>query len=252
VRKPSLVFLHGWGQSSKVWFLQTGILTSEFDILTIDLPGHGNAAEAPAEQWLELLERQFPEGPIVLVGWSLGAMLSIQLALKCMTQVVGLVLVAATPCFRQRADWPHGCADDKFSDFERGVEKASARAMSKYFSLMFHGDPISRPEYNQLVRRAVDRKSPAGQDALEKGLDLLSNLDLRKDIQQLKVPCLLIHGENDAVVPLGAGNIMEKCIPDAKLVVFPACGHAPFLTQAERFNQTLEDWCRQRISIESY
>ncbi|MFQ5356061.1 MAG: alpha/beta fold hydrolase [Mariprofundaceae bacterium] len=250
--KVTLIFLHGWGQSSKVWFLQTGSLASEFEVLAIDLPGHGKAAEAPAEQWLELLARQLPEGPLILVGWSLGAMLSIQLAHKCKAQVVGLVLVAATPCFRQRADWPHACTDDDFSGFERGVVEASARAMSRYFSLMFHGDAISRSEYNLLVRKAVDRDSPAGQDALAKGLDLLSNLDLRKGIQQLEVPCLLIHGENDAVVPLGAGKVLEKCIPDAKLVVFPACGHAPFLTQAERFNQTLEDWCRQRISIESY
>lgn len=249
---PLLVFLHGWGQSSKIWSLQKKRLAHHFRLLTLDLPGHGQAPDLPVEQWKTYLLAQLPRESCILVGWSLGGMLAIQLALQQHANVSGLVLVATTPRFCSALDWPYGCSDDVFDSFKQGVVQSSIKALGSYFSLMFLGDTLTRSEYNHLAREVVDRKYLPRQEGLEKGLELLAMLDLRKDIHRLKTPCLVIHGESDRIIPIGAGRFLAEALADAELVVFPNCGHAPFLTFPEKFDLTLEDWCRNRLFTEKH
>jgi pimeloyl-[acyl-carrier protein] methyl ester esterase len=245
---PLLVFLHGWGQSSKIWSLQKKRLAHHFRLLTLELPGHGQAPDLPVGQWRTYLSQQLPREPFILIGWSLGGMLAIQLALEPHSNISGLVLVATTPRFCSACDWPHGCSDDMLDGFRQSVAQSSIKALSSYFSLMFLGDTLSRSDYNHLAREVVDRKHLPGQGGLEKGLELLAMLDLRKDIQRVKTSCLVIHGESDRIIPAGAGRFLAESMADAELAMFPDCGHAPFLTYPEKFDLTLEAWCRNRLS----
>ena len=239
-----LVFFHGWGQSVRVWHGQQAHFSSEWPVSALNLPGHGGAADAMACEWVNISQAGLPEEPSVLVGWSLGGMLAIELAHRQPERVAGLVLVSTTPCFRNKPGWTHGCSDAVFRDFESGVQENSAKAMSRFFALMLHGDDLTRPEYNDIARAAVDRTHPASADGLRQGLSLLGDLDLRDLLTGIKAPCLVMHGDEDAVVPLAAGEYLAEHIPGAALEGFEGCGHAPLLTQAGKFNQRLEDWCR--------
>ena len=61
------------------------------------------------------------------------------------------------------------------------------------------------------------------------------NEDLTSLIPNIDVPTLLVWGQSDDAVPLSDGQLMEKLIPDAGLVVFEGCGHYAFLEQGGRF-----------------
>jgi len=247
--KPCLAFVPGWGQSSKVWFSQIPRFSPGYSVRAINFPGHAGLPEAPAGQWPDRLLQQCPNRPVIMIGWSLGGMLALQLALRYRSRISGLVLVSATPCFCKKEGWEHGCEDAVFEEFKQGVAMHSIKIMSRFFALMFHGDALPRPAYNRLARAVVNRKHPPTRKALETGLEILSNLDLREDLDNIHLPCLVLHGENDTVVPLAAGQALAAGIPDACFLGFPDCGHAPFLTQADRFNHILEDWCRNPESI---
>ncbi|HKJ83670.1 MAG TPA: alpha/beta fold hydrolase [Mariprofundaceae bacterium] len=242
-----LVLIHGWGQSAAVWHGQSTVLSERFMVHAPNLPGHGGAAGLPPERWGESLLETIPDGA-VLVGWSLGGMLAIQLAQAHPERIAGLALVGTTPCFCMRSDWPHGCADEVFEGFVQGVEAQSARMMSRFFALMLHGDRLSRPEYNAVARAAIDRRRPPSEQALKDGLTLLDQLDLRATLSAIDAPCLVMHGESDGVVPVAAARYLSERIDGAAFVSFEQCGHAPFLTQAERFNRELEAWCLKSIS----
>ncbi|MDX8408369.1 MAG: alpha/beta fold hydrolase [Mariprofundaceae bacterium] len=247
-----MVFIHGWGQSASVWFEQQCFANARF----INLPGHGGAPDAPdtstaedtATAWLETLAARLPEQPCILIGWSLGGMLAMQLAHSMPAKLAGLVLVGSTPCFTRKADWQHGCDTATFTAFEQGInapEKERLRALSRFFALMLHGDALSRQTFNQLARRAVDRHHPASPTGLTQGLSLLAEMDLRPIVGHLAVPTLVMHGEQDAIVPLAAGRELASQIAQADWHGFTGCGHAPFLSQPQQFNDTLEEWCQK-------
>ncbi len=234
----SWLFVHGWGQSRQIWHQQMDAFpAAEF----INLPGHGQRSERPLEQWTNALCAR--ENPGILIGWSLGGLLAMQLALQQPERVRALVLVATTPCFCRRPDWPHACHDEVFAGFEQALATQSSTLMGRFFALMLHGDALSRQQYQHLARTSVDRRRPPTPRALATGLQILKQTDLRPRLSAIRCPVLIMHGMQDAIIPLAAASWLQQQLPRAELHTFDPCGHAPFLTHTDTFNRTLEDWC---------
>ena len=236
--KP-LVFMHGWAQSQQIWFQQHELFEGA---LFLNLPGHGGQPDLPADQWADYLLTQLPEEPSLLLGWSLGGMLAMQLAHLYPERVDGLALVSTTPRFRADDNWPHGSSDKVFNGFRQAIESGSPKALNRFFALMLHGDEITRSDFNRLAKAAVDRENRVSEAGVKGALELLESVDLREQIATITQPTLVIHGEADAIVPCAAGLWLTKHIPDNKQLFLPDCGHAPFLTQPEQFNSTLHTW----------
>lgn len=235
--KP-LVFLHGWGQSRQIWFQQFAAFP---EAKFLNLPGHGG--EPDCESWPENILAQLPDEPCILVGWSLGGMLAMRLAAAYPQRIASLVLVSTTPRFRNTSDWHNGCSDAVFDDFRHGVESGSAKTMSRFFAMMLHGDGLVRSQFNQLTKSAVDRANTVTRQGLMQGLQILGETDLRGIVADIRQPTLVMHGANDAIIPVAAGSFLAEELADATWYPFYTCGHAPFLTQAQTFNEQLEAWC---------
>ncbi len=245
--KPALVFLHGWAQSPLAWRWQRAWFESRgFRVKTPGLPGHGDAPDAPGEDWTGILARALPDAPLVLVGWSLGGLLAMKLALAMPKRVAGLALVGATPCFRARPDWPHGADEASFLTFVHAAESGAPRLLQRFFLLMLHGESFSRAEMHALAQTVVDKRHPPTRQGLLAGLSLLESCDLRPESQRIHTPTLVVHGEQDAVTPPAAGRWLAEHLPRGRWHPMPG-GHAPHLAQPKAFNQTLEAWCETII-----
>ena len=240
-----IVFLHGSAQSKQIWFQQRAQFPNA---LFLNLPGHGGDEDVPFEQWVEKIAEQLPDQPCLLVGWSLGGMLAMQIAVAFPQRIAALALISTTPRFKTTENWPHGSSEDQFKGFGEAVTSGSPKALNRFFALMLHGDEISRRDYNQIAKAAIDREKSVSRSGLEGGLALLEKLDLRQLITKIKQPTLLMHGENDAVIPVQAGIWLAEQFEDKsrETEIFDNCGHAPFLTQPEQFNQTLHTWWQQQ------
>jgi pimeloyl-[acyl-carrier protein] methyl ester esterase len=83
-------------------------------------------------------------------------------------------------------------------------------------------------------------KQPDGH-ALRAGLQILLTTDLRGKLADISQPVLLLHGENDVITHVDAAKWMHQQLPHAKLVGFPHCGHAPFLSHPNQFITSLYD-----------
>jgi len=248
--KPALVFMHGWSGSIQVWHGQTEYFSGKWPVQCVNLPGHGGAPDVPDGAWTDRLRGALPDRSYVLVGWSLGGMLSLQLAHACPDRLAGLVLASSTPCFRAKAGWMHGCPGEEFSEFRRALEEDAGKLLGQFFTLMLHGDALSGSRRNAIAEEVIDRRRPPSTQALRTGLQILDRLDLRPLLVDIRVPTLVMHGEYDAVVPVAAGRYLAEHLPEASLHVMH-CGHAPHLTQTDEFNHTLEAWCRNNISTRS-
>lgn len=235
------VFLHGWGQSRQIWQKQQEFFP---DATFLDLPGHGGREDA--SDWIKSIAKQLPESPCTVIGWSLGGILAMKIALKYPEKIAALVLVSTTPSFCSKEGWEHGCSDELFQAFRSGIETNSAKTMSRFFALMFQGDEISRQVYNDIARMAVDRANPPSEAGLRRGLEQLQKCDLRHQLSQIQQPALVIHGMEDAVIPVSAGQQLAQGLTDSSWHPFSHCGHALFLSHSNIFNEALEAWCHKR------
>jgi len=239
MRAP-LVFLHGWAQSRQIWQRQQQAFPGA---TFFKLPGHGGAADS--DDWITSIASQLPESPSIIVGWSLGGMIAMQLALNYPEKVAALVLVSSTPDFCSRQGWDHGCSNDLFNAFRSGIESNTVKTMNRFFALMFQGDEISRQEYNEIAHSAIDKVNQPSEAGLKKGLEYLESLDLRQQLNRIAQPTLVMHGDGDAIIPVGAGLHLAESMVNSCWHLFEQCGHAPFLTQSETFNEALEAWCQK-------
>ena len=117
--------------------------------------------------------------------------------------------------------------------------EAPAEEFDSTFPGLFAGDPPAK--FVALLEQIADDVRP---DSLRTQLSVMAAADQRDLLARIAVPTLLIWGELDVRSPLRVARQFEQAIPDAKLVVIPACGHVSHLEQPEQFNEAVREFCR--------
>jgi len=242
-----LLLLHGWGMSSAVFDEVATRLAQRTRCICLDLPGHGAsqaAAELTLEGLAEAVEALIDELGLeqaVLLGWSLGGQVAQLLASRRQVELAGLILVSTTPRFVAGAGWPHGLPVVQLRALRRDLQRAYARTLGEFFKLMFASEQLAPERFRAIVRFAAGAARLPDEKAVLAGLELLQSTDLRGQLA-IELPCLVLHGELDRIIPAGAGNYLAAQISGAQLMLFPTAGHAPFLCHPEQFCARLESF----------
>ncbi|MBI3898090.1 MAG: pimeloyl-ACP methyl ester esterase BioH [Gammaproteobacteria bacterium] len=237
-----VVLVHGWGLHGGVWSSVAERLAHRFRVTRVDLPGHGRSPMPQQPFTLPtLVDALLAVCPprAVWVGWSLGGLAAMAAALQRPEAIARLVLVAATPHFVCSDDWPHGMAPEVFAEFKRDIEVDSARTLRRFLSLQFGSSDAERAGLRQLRRALMQHGAPA-LAALRAGLAILQTADLRAALSRIDVPTLVMHGAEDRLTPISTGDYLVRTLPRARLQRFADAGHAPFLSQADKFIETIE------------
>ncbi len=232
---PRLVLLHGWALNSRVWDDIVEPLAARFTVARVDLPGHGGSPWPPRFDDLESLARVLAphlEGSSVIVGWSLGSLAALQLALAHSAAVRALVLVAGTPRFLNDAHWRHGVDPDVLEDFAERLRKDQEGTVRDFLALQVRGDERAMQTLRTLRRRVLD-SGPTHPAALAAGLEVLKRADLRESLGSISVPALVIAGEHDRLTPAG-GLARAGVRPEARALCAGGAGGARTLHLASR------------------
>jgi pimeloyl-[acyl-carrier protein] methyl ester esterase len=226
-----LVLLHGWGLSAAVWRPLLDQLDPRRPVHAPDLPGHGGAAPAgdTLASWAEALLPALP-GNSVLVGWSLGAQLALELAHRYPERIDRLVLIGASPRFTAGEDWPHGLPGATLDDFRAQFDSAPEATQRRFVALQSLGDR-ARKAVSATLGGSLTPADPSRQAALATGLQLLADIDLRALTSAITQPVRLLHGSEDKLMPLAAAEWLADQLPGGRLSVFDQAGHAPFLSR---------------------
>jgi len=232
-----LVLLHGWALTPAVWASFAHALPATLEVRTPALPGHALApAVAPVlTAWTDALLPQLP-GEAVVCGWSLGALVALDVAARYPERVTRLILIGGTPRFVSTAAcdggeaWQHGLDAKVAQDFITRFGHDPAATMQRFIALQALGDGRRRSVTTSLAAASSDT-GPEHAGALAAGLQVLTTTDLRPAIAHIAQPTLLLHGEGDALMPVAAAQWLAEHLQDARLVQFAGCGHAPFLSQ---------------------
>jgi len=234
--RPTLMLLHGWGMNHAVWRDLLPRLHGRARCIVPDLPGHGLRAGEPFPSLDaladELLSRLPSEGGTVL-GWSLGGLIALRMAERDPGRVQRLLLVASSPRFVQAGDWPHALAPTVLQGFAEDFARDPQGSLRRFLALQTRGARLDRIRLHAL-RDAV-LSLPPSPAALEAGLALLRECDLRPLLERLaQAPAWLLGGE-DRIVPAAVARDLMALRPDLDLEVWTRCAHLPFVEEAEDF-----------------
>lgn len=234
---PDVVLLHGWGLHGGLFAPLAAALSVRHRVTCIDLPGHGRSPFDPAFNDLASLARAVDLAlppACTLVGWSLGGTVAAQLAAAGRPKIERLVLVAATPRFVRDASWAHGLAPAVVDEFAAQLRRDYRELIRRFLSLQARGDEKQVALLRQL-RAAVFEHGEPDPAALDVGLRVLMESDLREIFGDISVPTLVIAGEYDRLTPPAASSWMAANIRNARLRLLKGAGHAPFLSHADEF-----------------
>ncbi|MFZ3019097.1 MAG: alpha/beta fold hydrolase [Gallionella sp.] len=279
-----LLLIHGWGMHGGMWGSAVERLARDFRVIAVDLPGHGfsgkgegrgdearegirekgDAHPAPAarpslpgglpfplppspfslEDIVDALSAQFSE-PLNLCGWSLGGQIALRWAARHPQQVRRLVLVTSTPCFVRQPGWDCAMAADMLAGFAAALEQNYALTLRRFLALQVRGSENER-ELLASLRSALFSRGEPELAALQAGLNILRDCDLRDSLPQIVQPALVIAGERDTLTPPDASRHLAERMPQARLVLVEGAAHAPFLSHPDRFVACIKDFLEER------
>ncbi|VFM95518.1 MAG: pimeloyl-[acyl-carrier protein] methyl ester esterase [Candidatus Kentron sp. G] len=241
-----LLALHGWGFNSAVWEEMGGQLRDGgVGFSAVDLPGFGVRPMLAGEYTLARLADSVAgtmaeSGPVpcVLMGWSLGGLVALEVAHRYPERVEALVMVAAAPRFTQAGDWPHGVVPSVLDSFSRTLAEDTKAALVRFLVLQAGRTESGRATVKKL-RLLLFRDGVPGRAALEQGLVLLRETDSRPLLREIRCPVLFILGERDNLLSSGAAVDLRRLCPGCRVEVITGCAHAPFISHPTAFRRVL-------------
>lgn len=238
--RPALVMLHGWSMHSGLWQRLAEQLAQHFRVICLDLPGHGFSASCTPYQLetvTDTLVQAIPVQQFVVVGWSLGASIALDMAWRYPQRVSHVITLAGNPCFVEQSDWP-GVQADVLARFSENLSHNSPQTLVRFLALQVNGLPEGKHLLRQL-KIAVESCPPPAVDALQGGLEILQRCDLRDKLATLPQPVLAILGDQDKLIPPALAEAIKQKRADCQISVLAGAGHAPFLTHSDRIQQAI-------------
>ena len=241
---PEVVLLHGWGLHGGIWGDLPARLAQHHHVSVIDLPGHGRSAGVSAPEDLSGLAKvvaQHLPAPATWVGWSLGGLVAMSVALQFPSSVTRLVVVGSTPRFVQGVDWPAAMHPDLLTQFAVELSLDYRATLQRFLSLQVGMDAAGRALLKTLRHTLFQHGEPDAA-ALIAGLAILRDTDLRPQLAQITCPTLIVHGEHDRLASAAASQYLQTHLPNAQRVCIERAGHAPFLSHPDQFYTLLQEF----------
>ncbi|KTC93513.1 alpha/beta fold hydrolase [Fluoribacter dumoffii] len=219
-----LVFFHGWGFDSRIWLPLVPQLSRDYQIILIDLPGFGHTPIMEWELFKKFLLEQLPKH-FALIGWSMGGLYAIRLAVEEPDRVYKLINIASSPRFLYTDLWP-GVSPEVFKKFYKQLFAKPESTLKEFMEL---NGLTSADRLKHLPERLP---SPEG---LQSGLNILESWDLREELSNFGNPAYFMFGRLDPIVPVKTMNSMQLNYPDFNYLLFKRAAHIPFLSHMDLF-----------------
>jgi non-heme chloroperoxidase len=247
-----VVFSHGWPLNADAWDEQAFLVASNgYRAVAHDRRGHGrsgqpwagNDLDTYADDLAELIEA-LDLRDVVLVGHSTGGgEVTRYVGRHGTSRVAKVVLLGAIPPLMLKTDAnPGGLPIEAFDALRAGLTTDRAQ-FYRELSAPFYGANRQGSTVTDALRVAFWNWSmQAGFKGAYDCIRAFSETDLTEDLGRMDVPTLIVHGDDDQIVPIGASALRSaELVKDATLKVYPGAPHglastAPFKS---RFNEDL-------------
>ncbi len=245
-----VVLIHGYPLSGASWEKQMSVLlNARYRVITYDRRGFGKSSQ-PTEGYnydtfaadLQELITQLKLDEFILVGFSMGGGEIARYFGKYGPKGVSkAVIIGGVPPFLLKTDDnPEGVDASVFEEIKKAVTADRYAFFTEFFKNFYNSDPllgnrVSKDVMHASWNLAVSASATASLACVSTWIE-----DFRKDVERIDVPTLVIHGDDDRIVPLAAsGQRTAKLIKGARLAVVKGGPHAITWTHAEEVNAEL-------------
>jgi non-heme chloroperoxidase len=255
-----VVFSHGWPLSSDAWEDQMLFLASRgFRCIAHDRRGHGrssqpwtgNDMDTYADDLAALVQALDLKAAIHVGHSTGGGEVARYIGRHGNARVAKVVLIGAiTPVMLQTPANPGGLPLKVFDDIRAGI----LRDRSQFFkdlSVPFFGANRAGATVSQGVRDTFWLLGmQAGLKNAYDCIKVFSETDLTEDLKKIDVPTLIVHGDDDQIVPIAASALLAaKIVKQATLKIYVGAGHGLTVTLKDRLNADLLEFCRAGAAV---
>lgn len=243
-----IVFLHGVMMGCRFFTEQQSGLADAHRPIVLDFRGHGRSEKTESGHTLPTYAADveaFLEArglnDVVLVGWSMGALVGWEYVDRFGTdRLRGFVVVEQQPADLEREGYDHGSFDfEGLAELLELTQTDPHEIADLYIDRMLKHPPDAgrrRHLFDEIARVPHGVKTAILFDQ--------SVRDYRDVLDRVDVPTLVCLGESEAVLTVESVEYVAEHTPDAELERFPESDHCPFLEQPDRFNGALDAFVR--------
>ncbi|MEP2988438.1 MAG: alpha/beta hydrolase [Parasphingorhabdus sp.] len=252
---PVIVLIHGSNGHVQTWDALIEMMQDEFRLISLDLYGHGltgpnSTANYGAEAMISAVAKVLDQAEVekaVWVGNSMGGWLSWRAALAVPDRVSGLVLVDASGAQAAEKVKPYlGARLARSAIGQLLLPEITPRSLVKSSLEENYASPELITE--ELVDRYWEMlRFPGNRRAAVDRAGVNREPDKWNDVGDIKVPVLLLWGDQDSVVPVSHGKAFDSAIPDSRLIVYPDAGHLPMEETPEQVARDIGIWVKANI-----
>jgi len=214
MKELKVIFIPGWGMEENIWTL----VLPYFKGYSVQCINWRNVKEQ-SEFAGRIIDVAKDEN-VILVGWSLGALAAVQAYKK--VNAKGIVLIGGTAKFTNTCDYTSGWNALHVERLKKNLARKKEDTLKRFYENMFTKDELKE---NKRFEDMIKHFKGDSIQSLQLGLDYLIETDMREELKEIKVPLLLIHGEQDVICPLSAARSMAEN-ETATLKVVNEAGHA--------------------------
>jgi 3-oxoadipate enol-lactonase len=239
----TVFFVHALAADLEMWAEQVPVLLARgFSILRVDLRGHGSSDPVGGDYTLEdiasdiaILIEALDIGPVDYVGLSVGGMIGQALALRHDMCVASLMLCECPPAALKNAReiWAPRMAAVRS---QNSLEPIADATMERWLTPAFRARD---PKRWQQIRDTVAATTVEGYCGT---VAALSHFDFTAELPGVRVPALVLYGEDDKATSREENERLAGLIPGGRFIAFPGARHLPNVEAPDRFNAILCDW----------
>ena len=246
---PAIVFLHGWSLGKGAFGIQRRELSDRYRIVVPDMRGHGNSTKFTHGDGIDTLASDLEQllvhldlDDVILVGWSMGALVAWEFARGPQGgRVAGIVTIDMVPKVLNGDGWRHGLrSGTHLYDVDIDLTKMHDdwHAFTRAYVPKVFADGKA-DERRELIDKMIDFVSGNDVDSMTHLWTTLVRADYVDVVQQLDVPTLITYGALSQVYTEEAAVWMNQHIPNSQRIGFAESGHAPHLEEPQLFNESL-------------
>jgi pimeloyl-[acyl-carrier protein] methyl ester esterase len=250
--KPVLL-VHGWAMQAEVWTDLLADFSGQYQLIAVDLRGHGRSRELPGPYDINTLARDLilliadlRLHDVVLLGWSMGVSVLLTMLARPAPYAGALVLVSGNPSFIRRDDYLCGVPAVTVRRIAQRIGRDRVAGLQSFYDLML--TPAEHAKFQgtaAFARLTAADRAPSPPVLLE-SLDSFASEDLRPVLPHLRLPTLIIHGSHDRICAAEAARFMHAGIAGSRLLWLADTGHVPFLTQKSAVHDCLRQFLAER------
>ncbi|MHA1267286.1 MAG: alpha/beta fold hydrolase [Candidatus Helarchaeota archaeon] len=230
----TLVFIHGWAESHKIWRDQITFFQNSYQILTFDLRGFGLSSKPTYgyslsyhSKILHDLVNSLNLNNYWLIGHSLGGMITLKYCTKYSEEVKGAIVIDTTAYIpRTPSIWLN------LGTFF--ISKTLKQVWEKALKSV-------RMERRQILLRELIRDSESIPLYVSAACGI-AVLNSRIRLKLISCPVLIIVGSNDDLTPVSLSKKMHQILPNSHLAIIADTGHMSFLEKPDEINSIISNF----------